>query len=74
MILPTPRSLDSSGARDAVTGERRGGDALVLLRQELRPPLARRVQLVAFVDGGAVEDEASGLLRPDLRWSAGPAV
>jgi outer membrane protein assembly complex protein YaeT len=65
---------DRVGPLDPLTGEALGGDALLILNQELSLQVSSRVSVHAFVDVGHVYDEVGELWDLDLRLSAGLGV
>jgi outer membrane protein assembly complex protein YaeT len=71
--VTTVRGYDrnSLGPRNPITGEPIGGDALMILNQELRAPLVSAMEGILFVDSGNVFDRPSDLDPTDLKWTAG---
>jgi outer membrane protein assembly complex protein YaeT len=65
---------DSLGPADPITGTVIGGEGLVVFNQELRFPIYRWFQGVAFYDAGNVFLNASDFRLFDLRHSAGAGL
>lgn len=63
--------LDQLGPVDPRIGARIGGEALLVLNQELRFPIWNRVRGVAFLDAGNVYLEVSDFDLTDIRESVG---
>jgi outer membrane protein assembly factor BamA len=65
---------DDLGARDPVFGDALGGQALLVLNEELRFPIYRWLRGVGFVDVGNIYPEVGDLSFSDLQVGVGAGV
>jgi outer membrane protein insertion porin family len=63
--------LDTVGPKDPVSGEPTGGQAMLVLNEELRYPIWRSLHGVVFVDAGNVFLRVKDIDLGDLRYDVG---